>query len=383
MSNNQSPDDRPGTSVISFGEAKALAEKHGTPLLVCDLQKVEDNYKRLKNLLRRFELYYAVKANPHPKILKRLHRLGSHYDVASKNEMIMCQQIGAKSEDLLYANPVKPVESIKFAYEQNIRTFTYDNVNEIDKMAKYAPGSNVILRIMVKDAGSTCKFSTKFGARERDALSLLTKAKAKALNPIGLSFHVGSQCLNIDQFGWALDICSAIFKSAERKDIDLSVLDIGGGIPIRYIDDVYPIEELADMINEKVEDLFPPWVRPIAEPGRVIVGDSTTLITRVVGVTKRHQVNCAYIDDGVYNSLSEKVFGHCEYDILSDQPGEKKQYTIFGPTCDSMDIVTDKAKLPQLEVGDLLLVPSTGAYTNAAATYFNGFDPAEIIFLNE
>lgn len=383
MGKQQSPEYRTGSSVVSFKQAKALAAKHGTPLLVCDLQRVEDNYKALKNLMRRFELYYAVKANPHPKILKRLAKLGSNFDVASKNEILLCQEAGAKPDDMIYANPVKPAESIKFAHDLGVKTFTFDNPDELVKMAKWAPGSNVVLRIMVRDAGSACKFSTKFGASEHDTLSLLLKAKDLGLKPAGLSFHVGSQCLNMDNFGWALDMCSTIFKSAERHDIDMTILDVGGGIPIKYVEDVYSFNELSDLINEKMEDLFSPWVKPIAEPGRAVAGDCMTLITRVLGVSRRNRVDCAYIDDGVYNSLSETVFGHCEYDILSDKKGEPRTYTIFGPTCDSMDVVTSNAYLPELEDGDLLMIPSAGAYTNAAATHFNGFDPAKILFLNE
>jgi ornithine decarboxylase len=380
---NQSPEDRPGSSVVSFPEAKALAEAHGTPLLVCDLKRIEDNYKRLKALLRRFELYYAVKSNPHPKILKRLANLGSRFDVASKNEIMMCMQAGATPDRIIYANPVKPNDYIKFSNENHVRTFTFDNPNELEKMAKYAPGSDVILRIAVRDTGSTCKFSTKFGASEKDAIKLFQKAKSLGLKPAGISFHVGSQCLNMDNFSWALDICAAIFRTAEKRDMYMSILDVGGGIPIKYVEDVYTFEELAELINEKVEDLFPPWITPIAEPGRAICGDAMTLITKVIGVSKRNRVDCAYIDDGCYNSLSEKVFGHCRYSVLAENNRPKRDYTIFGPTCDSMDVVATDVPIPELKVDDILLVPSAGAYTNAAASHFNGFDPAKIHFMNE
>jgi ornithine decarboxylase len=188
----------------------------------------------------------------------------------------------------------------------------------------------------------------------------------------------------MDNFSWALDICAAIMRSAEKRDMYLSILDIGGGIPIRYVEEVYSFEELAEQVNEKVEDLFPPWITPIAEPGRAVVGNAMTLITKVIGVSKRNRVDCAYIDDGCYNSLSEKVFGHCTYNVLAENGGKpKRNYTIFGPTCDSMDVVATDAPLPELNVDDLLLIPGAGAYTNAAATHFNGFDPARIHFLNE
>lgn len=376
-----SSDEKPGSSVISFREAAALAEKHGTPLLVCDLRRIESNYKRLKSLLRRFDLYYAVKANPHPLILKTLVKLGSCFDVASKNEIQMCFDAGAKPEQILYANPVKPREHLKFAYDNGVTSFTFDNPHEVEKMAKYAPGSSVILRLMVSDVGSACQFSAKFGAKESDAMGLLKKAKDLGLKPDGLSFHVGSQCTNPDNFSNALDMCSSIFKNAEKKGIEMSVLDTGGGIPIEYLEKIYPLEELAEVINGKITELFPPNVKPIAEPGRPIVGDAMTLVARVTGVAKRQNKDCIYIDDGVYHSLSEKVFGHCEYKFVSEKQGPLKKHTVFGPTCDSMDMVSDKAMLPEMKEDDLLLCLSAGAYTNAAATHFNGFEPAKIVFL--
>jgi ornithine decarboxylase len=371
---------KPDSSVVSFEEAKILAGQHGTPLLVCDLDRVRYNYKRLKESLRGFELYYAVKANPHPEILKTLVGLGSCFDVASKNEISACLEAGAKPEHLLYANPVKPREHIAFAHENGIKTFTYDSKQELEKMAKYAPGCNVILRLSVRDVGSLCKFSTKFGAKGGDAIGLLDEAVLHGLHPIGLSFHVGSQCTNMENFASALDACDKVFKSAEARGLHLSILDTGGGIPIKYVKDVYSLEEISKVILEKIAG-FPKSVKPIAEPGRILIGDTMTLVTRVIGVGKRNGNNCIYLDDGCYNSLSEKIFGHCEYKLISDRPGPLDNYTAFGPTCDSVDVISRDASLPNIEENDILLVPNAGAYTNAAATHFNGFEPAKIVFL--
>ncbi len=373
--------DKPGSSVVSFKEARALAEEHGTPLLVCDLERVGQNYARLKELVPGAELYFAVKANPHPKILKTLAGLGSSFDVASKEEIRMCLEAGAEPERLLYANPVKARSHIEFAYENNVRTFTYDSKLEVEKMAEHAPGSDVILRVAVKDVGSVCKFSAKFGAREKQAMELLKMAAGKGLNPIGLSFHVGSQCKRIQNYASALDLCSRIFEKARRNGFELSVLDIGGGIPIRYVEDVYSFEDLSQLLNNHTEGRFPPETRIIMEPGRPMVGDSMTLLSRVIGINKRNGRDCLYLDDGCYNSLSEKVFGHCEYRIVSDRQGDLRKYKVFGPTCDSMDVVSTASYLPQPEEGDLLLVLNAGAYTNAAATRFNGFPPAKIVFI--
>lgn len=372
------------SSVVSFEEATALAEEHGTPLLVCDIDRVRDNYKKLKELFHGFDLCYAVKANPHPEIVKALVELDSHFDVASKNEIELCLELGAKPEHLLYANPVKPWEYIEFAYRNNVRTFTFDTEQELEKMARHAPGSEVILRLSVRDIGSVCKFSMKFGAKEEKALNLLQKAKDLGLQPVGLSFHVGSQCTRMENFGYALNMCSRVFKLAEKNSISLSVLDIGGGIPVNYVNDVYSWEDLASLINQKIPELFPKGVRLIAEPGRPMVADAMTLITRVIGVGRHNGGNeCIYLDDGCYNSLSEKIFGHCEYKLLSNKREPMRSYTVFGPTCDSMDVITKDALLPELKENDLILIPNAGAYTNAAATHFNGFDPAKILFLHQ
>jgi ornithine decarboxylase len=374
-------DDKPGSAIISFKEARKLAAEYGTPLLVCKLKELEVNYNKLKRLVPNADLYYAVKANPLPEILGTLVRLGSKFDVASVNEIRMCFEAGAKAEDLLYANPVKPPESIKFAYDNNVRCFTYDSFGEVEKMAKHAPGSQVILRLAVKDLGSVCKFSTKFGAQEKYALNLLSKAKEKGLQPIGLSFHVGSQCMHPENYLLAIDLCRKIFDKAKKKGLELDTLDIGGGIPIEYTTDVYSFEDLSEMLNKKINETFPEGVKIIMEPGRPMVGDIMTLVTKVIGVNKRRSRECLYLDDGVYNSLSEKIFGHCEYRLVSDNRGSLVRYRVFGPTCDSMDVITNNAYLPELKEGDIVLVLNAGAYTNSASTHFNGFDPAKIFFI--
>jgi ornithine decarboxylase len=372
-------------SVVSFNKARELADKYGTPLLILDLESVKDNYRSLKKIRKGMDLFYAVKANPHPRILQALVELGSNFDVASKNEILMCLDAGAKPEQLLYANPIKSPESISFAYEHDVKAFTYDALPEVEKMAKYAPGSDVILRVAVQDIGSYCKFSTKFGARERSAVKLLDKAKSAGLNPIGLSFHVGSQCTHMENFGLAIELCGRIIKNAEeKKKIALTTLDMGGGIPVRYIHDVYSYEDLSELINDRIDIHLPEDMRIIMEPGRPMVGDAMTLLTRVVGRSRRSGRECLYLDDGVYNSLSEKVFGHCEYRLTSDKKGPLKRFRVFGPTCDSMDVITNDTYLPStLEPDDLILVLNTGAYTNAAATHFNGFDPAKVIVLQD
>lgn len=370
----------PDSSVVSFDEARALARSHGTPLLVCDLNRLRDNYGRLKSLVPGAEIYYAIKANPLPEIVKALVRLGSKFDVASKNEMKLCLDCGAKPRDLLYANPVKPPESIRYAQENGITTFTYDSLSEIGKMAENAPGCDAILRLAVPDVGSVCKFSTKFGAQGKYAMRLLSEARDRGLSTTGLSFHVGSQCTRIENYSRALDFSLRVFEKARARGFPLEVLDLGGGIPIEYITGTYSFEDLSQLLNRHIE-AFPKDVKVILEPGRPMVGDIMTLLTRVIGMNRRRNRDCVYLDDGVYNSLSEKVFGHCEYRIVSDNKGPLTEYIVFGPTCDSMDVISKRSCLPEQETGDLLLVLNVGAYTNAAATHFNGFDPAKIIFI--
>jgi ornithine decarboxylase len=176
-------------------------------------------------------------------------------------------------------------------------------------------------------------------------------------------------------------MCSRIISFAKRKGIDLSILDIGGGIPIRYVGDVYSFEDLSALLNKELEEHIPKDVQVIMEPGRPMVGSSMTLLTTVIGTSKRGAWHCLYLDDGVYNSLSERVFGHCQYRIVSDKKGKLRKYKIFGPTCDSMDVIAKGSYLQEQKEGDLLLVLNAGAYTNSAATHFNGFDPAKIVFV--
>lgn len=371
----------PESSVVSFDQARSLAAEYGTPLLACDITKVAANYKRFKELLPGVDLFYAVKANPLPEIITELVRIGSSFDVASKNEIDLCLDCGADPKNLLYANPIKAPESIRYAHKNGVDSFTFDSFAELEKIAANCPGAKVILRLVVKDAGSYCKFSTKFGARTKESVDMLRMAKELGLDPIGLSFHVGSQCMRLGNFASAIDACAKVFSKAKKEGIDLSIIDLGGGIPIRYVKDTYSMDELADLIKQKAKDLFPEGVRFIMEPGRPMVGNCMTLITRVIGTSKRGDRECVYLDDGCYNSLSEKIFGHCEYRIVSDSRKQLVRYTVFGPTCDSVDVITNDTYLPEIGTGDILLVLNTGAYTNAAATHFNGFPPAKIVFV--
>ena len=209
-----------------------------------------------------------------------------------------------------------------------------------------------------------------------------------------MSFHVGSQCTNFDNYIQALNLASSIFKEVKLRGLDigftnkegkkLMVLDIGGGFPVKYTPEIKPFSTLAKKVNSEIKRLFKDNVDVIAEPGRYMVATACTLVTKIIGKSVRDGKTCYYLDDGVYNTFSGQVFDHVQYPLQSFKEGEKKICATFGPTCDAFDTISLADELPEdLEIDDLLYAENIGAYTNASASDFNGFQEAKIVHINK
>ena len=361
---------------------RALIKLHGTPLLVLEKKKLIEEYQRFKKLLPRVRLFYAIKANPHPDIIRTFRDLGGSYDVASEGEMRHVLAQGVSPDRIIFANTVKRPEALEFCRKSRINFVTFDNEPELYKIAKHAPGCRVLARLKVSNMGSIVELSLKFGADQDQIVPMLAKAKALGLKPEGISFHVGSQCTNIENYERAFEAAAHIMREAKSKGIPFKIVDIGGGMPIRHFDhDTFTLDSFARQMRQELDRLFPKDIEIIAEPGRALSGPAGMLITRVVGRAIRNNKNYYYLDDGVYGDFSGQVFDHCKYQFKTLKRGQKFASILAGPTCDSFDTISMSEELPELDVGDVVYVPNIGAYSCASALTFNGIPPAKVMVI--
>ena len=356
--------------------------KHAAPVMIIRRSILIRQYKRFRQYLPQVTPYYAIKANPHPDVIKTFVRLGSHFDVASAQEMNLVLGLGAPPQKIIFANTIKSVPDLQMAARKRVSLMTFDNEPELYKIERHAPASRVLVRIKVENIGSVVELSLKFGADPEQAVFLLRKAKALGLQPEGVSFHVGSQCTQIQNYVQALEVTAAVFREAKEEGLTLSILDIGGGFPIRHFDheNHATFETLARTVRTELTRLFDKKTRVIAEPGRFLVGPGGILVTQVIGRTFRNNKNYYYLNDGVYGDFSGIVFDHCKYELKTLRRGQKFLSTVAGPTCDSFDTISLSEELPELDVGSVVYVKNIGAYSSASAVQnFNGFAPAKIV----
>jgi ornithine decarboxylase len=333
-----------------------------------------------RKLLPRVKPYYAAKANSDPRILKVLAQAGTGFDVASANEIDAALSAGGKPDDMVFANTTKREEMIAFARRKGVNLMTFDAEFELLKIARHAPGARVVVRIKVPNVGSMIELSVKFGAEPSDAVPLLLKAKRLGLKPVGVSFHVGSQCTHGDNYLDAFELCAIIIRDARLKQLPMEIVDIGGGFPIRYFDtDEDWFTSMAPALNLEMNRLFDSNLKIIAEPGRALVGPACILVTSVIGKSIRDNKHWYFMDDGVYGALSGMIFDHGKYQFEVFKKGPTQLTTLAGPTCDSLDVISGSEELPELEAGDLIYARNIGAYSLASATSFNGIPPARAI----
>ena len=373
-------------------ELKRLAAKHGTPLFVVDHDELRRRYALFRRCLPRVQAYYAVKANPDPAIVKTLYDAGASFDVASFPEFMIVhdniRRMPARKrqqwiwDKIIYANPVKDKRTLE-KLDRYKPLVTYDNLAEVGKIKRHAPHAGLILRVSVPNTGSVVELSSKFGASPGEAVDLIEAAFKAGLVVEGISFHVGSQCTNFQNYVQALEVADSLFKEARsRGHPQVRILDIGGGFPAPYDAHVKPFEDLARMLNAAFERLFPPDVEVLAEPGRFLVATAGTLVAEVIGKAVRGGKRCYYINDGIYGTFSGVLFDHIPYHLKSFRKGKEEICAVFGPTCDALDTISVAENLPELELGDFVYSENIGAYSHASSTWFNGFPPAKVVHIN-
>ncbi|MEO6594388.1 MAG: type III PLP-dependent enzyme [Planctomycetota bacterium] len=372
---------------------KKLVKQHGTPLFVVDHDQLRKNFATWQRYLPRVQAYYAVKANSDPAIVQTLYAAGASFDVASMPEFMVVHDCIAHLPErerqqwiwdkIIYANPIKATETLQ-ELDQYKPLVTYDNLEEVKKIKRYAPHAGVALRLKVPNTGAMVELSSKFGASPGEAVDLILAAHQAGLTCEGISFHVGSQTTNIDNYVQALSLTAAVFAEAKARGYTkMNLIDIGGGFPAPYDDTVKPFREIARILNRELDRLFPKDIQILAEPGRFMVATAGTAVAKIIGKAVRDGKLCYYIDDGVYHTFSGVIFDHCQYHFSAFKPGPKQVCSVFGPTCDALDVVSMTEQLPEnLQLGDLLYSENIGAYSAASSTWFNGFPPAKVVHVN-
>jgi len=351
-----------------------------TPYLLMDKEVIKSICERLGKGIKGAKVFYAMKANPDINVVKFISQQGLNFEIASDGELSLLKTLNVSPEKIISSNPIKSPSFIKSAYSYGIRLFAYDSLCEVEKLSVYAPESKVYIRLSVPNEGSEWPLSKKFGVEPDNAIKLLIFAKEKGLQPIGITFHVGSQCTNIYNWSTAIDKVLRLWKKAESMGIKLKILNIGGGYPVRYTKNVIKIEKIEAMLNDLIFQKFPSDIEIHIEPGRVVVAEAGVFVSKVIGKAKRADENWLYIDIGVFNGLMECI-GGIKYSFIVGSRAEPKRWIIAGPSCDSFDVIAKDVLLSEPNIGDYLLIPSAGAYTISYASEFNGFPIPRTILL--
>ncbi len=350
------------------------------PYLLMDKAKVRQKVHAIGRHIRHAEVFYAVKANPDIEVLKLINSLGIGFEIASEGELNILSSIGVSSTRIITSNPIKSFRFLRLAAEAGIKYFSFDSEAEILKLREFIPGAHVYIRLSVPNEGSEWPLSKKFAVEVDVAEELLVLAKKKGLNPVGITFHVGSQCTNIYNWNSALNKAKDLWDRVEKAGIKLSLLNIGGGYPIRYTKDVVGISAIDKNIHRLIYEKFPKKIRVLIEPGRAVVGDAGIFVTRVIGKAARGDEQWLILDVGVFNGLMESV-GGIKYSYIVEGSREAKKWTLAGPSCDSFDVIEKDVMLPEPAVGSYVLILSSGAYTISYASEFNGFSIPKTILI--
>jgi ornithine decarboxylase len=357
---------------------------------VLDLEVVRDNYSKFARALPDTRVFYAVKANPAPEVLKALAEMGSCFDTASVVEIELALAAGATPERVSFGNTIKKERDVARALELGVRLFAVDCEAEVEKIARAkaltgAEDVKVFCRILCDGAGAEWPLSRKFGCVPEMATEVLEHAHRLGLEAYGVSFHVGSQQRNTEAWDQALASASAIFRSCAERGIHLSMVNLGGGFPTKYLKDIPAVEAYGQSIFEALSKHFGNRIpETIIEPGRGMVGNAGIIESEVVLISKKSrdedEVRWVYLDIGKFGGLAETMDESIRYPILTERDGDRMVPCVLaGPTCDSADVLYEKEPyyLPvSLEIGDKVLIEGAGAYTTTyAAVAFNGFPP--------
>lgn len=355
-----------------------------SPCLVIDLNRVRANYRALHAALPTARIRFAVKASPVPEIIRLLNDEGAEFDVASIGEIELCIAQGVDPAVMCYGNPIKKASQIATAYAAGVRRYAFDTEDDLERIAEHAPGSEVECRFLASAPASQTPFGTKFGCAPGEAVHLLVRANDLGLKVVGPYFHVGSQ--QLDPIAWKIGIeqAAAITEALAVKDIPVTAVNIGGGLPISYADAAPGIDELGTVIAHAAATLLPEHTHLVVEPGRALVGNTGVIHAEVVNVrTAPDGRRWVYLDIGRYNGMAETENEYIAYRFQTDRDADPMdEVVIAGPTCDGDDVLYQRTRvlLPTtLRAGDSVRILETGAYTASySSVSFNGFPPLTV-----
>jgi len=363
-------------------EIRRLVREFGSPLLIIDCERIRQQYRSLQRALPGVDLHYALKPLPHPAVVQTVLAEGGFLDLATTGEVELVAKLGADPNLCIHTHPIKRDIDIRSALARGVKVFVADNPDELRKFVPYADEAEVLLRVSFRSPGAVCDLSRKFGCDPENLLALARKAHDLGLIVRGLSFHVGSQAADPSKHVEAIDACAKLLAVARREKLGpCDTLDIGGGFPIDYSQRAPIIHEFCAPIRTALAQL-PKRVRVIAEPGRYIAGPAAIGVASVMGRAEREGLWWYYLDDGLYGSYSGQLFDHARYPIETLKRGKRYPSVLAGPTCDSIDVISENILLPELEPGDLIVGRAMGAYTWASASEFNFFPKATVVSVN-
>jgi ornithine decarboxylase len=372
-----------------FERIKQFARDKETPCLIIDLDVVRSKYEELRKHIPYGKIYYAVKANPLDAVVSLLRDLGSCFDVATRYELDQLLRLGVTPDRMSFGNTIKKEKDIAYFFDKGVRLYATDSFEDVDKIARAAPGSQVFFRILTEGLGADWPLSRKFGCHPEMTRNLLLHARDKGLDPYGISFHVGSQQRDIGQWSSALSQVGSIFSWAEEHAVKLRMINMGGGFPALYTDPTNPIEHYAsDILSYLRNNLGDELPEIIIEPGRSMAGDSGVIVTEIVNIAKKsnHDLyHWVFLDIGKFGGLIETLDESIKYPIYFEKQGPTLDIILAGPTCDSMDILYEKTAYDMpagTKIGERAYILTTGAYTQSySSIYFNGFPPLEAYIL--
>lgn len=352
----------------------------GTAALVLDTALVRAKAQRFAAALPRVRPHFAVKANPHADVLRALMAEGTGFEIASPAELDLLLSLGARPEDILYSNPIRGRHQIEYAARRGVRWFVVDCAQELAKFVGLDGQARLYVRIEAPNDGSDWPLTGKFGVAMDEVATVIAEAARLGLRIEGVTFHVGSQCRNPNNWRVGIQRARRVFDLLTAAGMRPSLLDLGGGFPVQLTKPIPSIEAIGAVVGQEL-NAFDRDIRIVAEPGRYLVADAGCFVAHVIGTATRSGRRWMYWDAGVFGGLVEMTDG-LRFDLQTDCSGPLVPWHVAGPTCDSVDVCLRDELLPaDLVAGDRVYVTNAGAYTTAYASHFNGFPLPEVIVL--